>query len=288
MADGLKAHTHQDRARVVEALIPLIKRHMGRELVALAASGSFAKNSDGPYSDIDLIGFVKRPQDDDRKIVNIIFDGMLIHIWFLTPAQYLHIHKRKINVEWVFAGSNSLVPLLNASLICELAQAPCNQLPNEYLKTLREYWPQVQEAAAKFLTAISRNDTAVLPILYCGAIEKICIALSFLNARPFTTRAAIFEETRKFPKVPAHFAALLPPHGLELEPKVLYERILTVFAETEALLYSSGLTLCEQNLDAFVKPLSMNEMIRRRFWINRIFRKVVTVRDKLQLKLGSA
>ena len=61
MGEGLKRHTHPEREAMVAALVPLIIRHMGHQLVALGVGGSFARDTDGPYSDLELIGFVKKP-----------------------------------------------------------------------------------------------------------------------------------------------------------------------------------------------------------------------------------
>ena len=286
MADSLKQHTHEERKRIVEALVPLIKRHMGDELLALAVTGSFARNADGAYSDIELVGFVKRRPDGDRWFTHFIYDGMLIDIWFLTRQTYLNIHKKDVNHEWPYAALSVLTPLLNAPFIQELSDTPVSATSEDCLRALRRFWPQVQEATGKVLTAVERNDINPLPFLYWRMVERMCVALSLLNVRPFSTRAAIFTEVRTFPHLPASFEAIMSPQDWTHEPAELGRRALATFEEMERLLYSHGFELCEQNLDSFVSAQSGWDRIRRHLGIDRVARKVMKIGKAFKLKLA--
>lgn len=274
MAGGLKQHTHQERARVVKALVPLIQRHMGRDLIALAVTGSFARNTDGAYSDIELIGFVKRRQED-REIVNLIHDGMLIHLWFLTRQDYLYHHKQRVGAEWYYAAMNTLAPLINEPFVRELIEVPWQLSREDRFKALREFWPLVQEAAGKLLTAASRADSGPVPFLYWQMVEKICVALSLLNGRPYTTRAAIFEEARTFKTLPKSFDRLIAPAESMPNPSELAGRALAAFGEMEELLHAQGVQPNAESLDAFVSPLSAGKRLRRRVQIGRKIRRTV-------------
>ncbi len=272
MAGGLKQHTHQERARVVKALVPLVQRHMGRDLIALAVTGSFARNTDGAYSDIELIGFVKR-QQHDREVVNLIHDGMLIHLWFLTRQDYLYHHKQRVGAEWSYAAMNTLVPLINEPFVRELIEVPWALSREDRFRALREFWPLVQEAAGKLLTAASREDSGPVPFLYWQMVEKICVALSLLNGRPYTTRAAIFDEARTFKILPKSFDRLIAPAEGMQKPSELAGRALAAFGEVEELLYAHGAQPNAESLDAFVSPLSAGRRLRRRMQIGRKIRR---------------
>lgn len=74
---GLKAYTHADRQQVIDELLPLIQRKFGANLVAVAASASFARGEDAVYSDLELIVFVEQlPADVQRGGMGRIRDGM--------------------------------------------------------------------------------------------------------------------------------------------------------------------------------------------------------------------
>jgi hypothetical protein len=45
--------------------------------------------------------------------------------------------------------------------------------------------------------------------LYEIFAERLCVALSLLNGRAYTTRAVIFREARQFCQLPAHFEQLM-------------------------------------------------------------------------------
>ena len=284
---GLKAHSHEERGRITTVLVPLIQRHMGKQLIALAATGSFALKSDESYSDLDFIGFVRDVQDPDRAVINLIYDGLLIHVWFLTRHQYLDMHKRKVGGEWAHMGANTLVPIINEPFIRALSDAPSDAELAHYHAAILELWPLVQEATGKVMNAaISGNDENV-SFLYWAMIDKLTVVLALLNRKPFTTRSKVFSEARTFALLPESYAKLFAPL-LESDRKELGERALTVFEETERLLASQGLQLYAETLECFVKPLRFRDTIRRRLWSNALFHRTVHAADRLKKRLSEA
>ena len=249
MAQGLKQHTHEERRRITETLVPLIKRHVGRGLIALAATGSFARGTDSPYSDVELIGFVKRRPDSDRAGAKFIHDGILVDLWFLTRADYLYIHRQKIGAEWAYAGSNNLMPLINERFIREISTVPLNMTLEERLHALRDYWPVVQEAIAKVLTAADRDDLASIRFLFWQMVERVCSVTVLTNGRPFSTRAAIFTEVRTFQTLPAHIELLSIASDIAPSPAELGDRARIMFDEMETILHSLGLDLYAKSLE---------------------------------------
>ena len=282
MPDGLKKHSHQERARLVAALVPLIKRHAGKDLLALAATGSFARGTDGVYSDIELAAFVRRSPDEDRRYLNFIFDGMGIDLWFLTRGEYIDIHKGKVRHDWPYAASSILTPLLNEPYISALSEVTCNVTSGACRAVLRTFWPKVHEATTKLLTAVERGDVDPIVFLYGQMAEKMCAALSLLNAKPFTTRAAIFAEARAFGRLPEGFDLLVLSPDQPIDPTELARRAILVFGEIEQLIYSIGINPYERELGFFVSPLSGLERARRALNLDRLYRRVSRVASAIR------
>jgi hypothetical protein len=246
---------------------------MGKDLLALAVTGSFAMMSDQLYSDLDFIGFVRKPQGSDREVVNIIVDGLLIHLWFLTRQQYLYMHRQKVRAEWAYAGANTLVPLINEQFIRSLSTAPANTNPKHYRDAVQDLWPSFQEAAGKVLNAVKSGREDNVDYLYWVMVEKLSTVLALLNRKAFSTRSEVFSEARKFELLPVSFHALFEPIP-DKSPELYAERVLTIFKDTETLLLDNGFVLYSRALDSFVMPLSASAKIRRRLWQNPIYSKL--------------
>ncbi len=269
-------------------VVPLIVKHMGRDLLALAQTGSFARNSDQPFSDLDFIGFVRRRQDRDREVVNLIYDGLLIHIWFLTRDDYLFIHRNKVGAQWPYTAANTLVPLINEPFIRSLSDVPPNNNPEDYRAAIHELWPFVQEATSKLLNAvIRRNDEAVF-FLYWNMAEKLTVILSLLNAKPFSTLSSIFADARTFALLPDNYLALLDPVCESGDLNQLGQRALAAFEGTERLLHAQGFRPYTENLDCFVKPLGFGDRLRRRLWSNKLFHKAAHAADRVRKQLRNS
>jgi kanamycin nucleotidyltransferase len=274
MLRGLKQHTHQERDRVVEALIPLIQQHLGDNLAALALTGSQARGTDGPYSDIEILCFVKKRLEGDERWSRFVNDGMLIDLWYITREEYLDVYKEKVRGEWPYVAAALLVPLLNEPYVRALIDAPSAATTDRWLSALKAQWPLVQEAAAKFLNAVERDDADALMFLYWQMMEKLCVVLAFLNGHSFTTRAAVFTETRGFRELPPHFEKLLIRPDAPVKAEQLRRLTLTVFEEVEEMLFARGLSLYAKGLDSFVSRETPADRLKRRLKIDRVLRKM--------------
>jgi len=280
MLKSLKEHSHKERQQIIDALLPLIQRHVGDQLMALAATGSFARNTDAAYSDIELIAFVKERPEPGRHAVVFIHDGILVDIWILTRKDYIAHHKGGDRKQWPYAATSTLIPLLNAAFIQDLSAIPSPISLHDRVAALKDFWPEVQEAFGKLLSAIDRADTLPIPFLYWMMVEKLCVALSYVNAQPFTTRAAIFAEARSFDRLPASFHAVLEGPGSGLNLPLLGTTVKTVFVEMEEIFEDFGLELGQENLGDFVNPLTGGKF-RRRLANNRVFRKLAALGNRL-------
>jgi hypothetical protein len=259
---GLRAHSHEQRSQILNRLIPLVQKHMGKQLLALATSGSYALRNDGPYSDLDLIGFVRDVQPPDRAVVNQIHDGLLVHIWFITKEQYLDIHRRKFGEQWAFAAAISLVPLLNEPFVRALSAPSPITTASQHHAAIVELWPFAQEATGKFLNAVESGNVENSWFLYWNMIDKLTTVLALLNSRPFSTRSMVFSEARKFPILPQSYHAIFDPIS-KLDLAGHRERAMNVFSETERLLEARGLLHYADSLECFVEPPRFGDGVRR-------------------------
>ena len=71
-------------------MAPLVKKRFGENLIALAACGSYARNEDCDYSDLELVAFVKK-MPRGKKVGGFakLYDGMLIELTWSTRETYL-------------------------------------------------------------------------------------------------------------------------------------------------------------------------------------------------------
>src|SRR5262245_22591112 len=178
---GIKPYTHADRQRVIAELIPLIRRKFGANLVALAASASFARGEDSDYSDLELTAFVKEmPEGVQRGGMGRIRDGMLVELVWMTRETYL-ARTREVTHDWYIAGSDTLLPLINPAFIEELNRYQVEHLHEKCLAQARRRWYEVQESTAKVLNAILTANREGLPLLLFDMTLHMLIVLSFLN-----------------------------------------------------------------------------------------------------------
>jgi hypothetical protein len=269
---GLKIHCHRERVQVVETLVPLIKRHIGRDLIALAITGSVARNTDRSFSDIELIGIVRRPIGG-RAYVKFIYDGLLVDIWCLTKREYIAEHREKVRPSWPYAASNVLVPLFNEKLINEISNIPYNYSEADRFDRIEQEWMVFQERVSKVLNAAHDKNENSLPYLFWQMVEKMCALLSILNGRPFITRATAFEEVRDFEKLPEKFHDLVRPEAAQGAAADVAGVTRALFDSMERLLQENGLRLYPSTLDEFVAPATARTRLAEALKLRSMARK---------------
>jgi kanamycin nucleotidyltransferase len=287
MGPGLRHHSHEERSRIVDALVPLVKRHMGKNLLALAATGSFARGTDGGYSDVELIGIVRKPVGD-RASVKFIYDGMLIDMWFLTVREYLDDHRLKVRPTWPYTVSSVLVPLYNDPLINEIHRTGYNTSIEDRIAALRKIWPEFQESSAKVLTAVERGQGIVISHLFWQMAEKMCAILSLLNGKPFSTRAAVFTEVRDFDRLPKDFRTLLTSRVTESGAEEIARTTIALFEGLERLLVEADIELYASSLGSFVQVETVGMKMRRSPSVGRFARKAHKAGQKIRRILRPA
>jgi hypothetical protein len=248
---GIRSYTHADRQQVIEELLPLIQRKFGANLVAVAASASFARGEDSDYSDLELIAFVERmPADAQRGGMGRIRAGMLIELVWMTRAAYLAT-TRDVTGDWYIAGSDTLLPLINAPFIEELNRYQVDRLREKCHDEARRRWYAVLESTAKVLNAIMASSRDGLPLLLFDTTLHMLIVLSFLNQTPYVTFARFITQARAFELKPASFTALLDMivQGSYQDHTALRALVVEVFSQFEAIFEALGVELYDSDID---------------------------------------
>ena len=250
---GLKNHTRKDREALIEKLLPKIQDFFGDNLVAFATQGSFSRNRDSDFSDLELIVFVREMAKNkkwDGK--GIVFDGMLIELVWTTKEHYLETTK-ELNSDWFISGSDLLLPIINPDFIDDLNSFRPERLEEKCLEQAKKQWPDTQEATGKVLNAIAMKNTSGLPLLLYMMFLEMLKTLSFLNHLPYTTLAKFVEEAERFEIKPKRFNVLAEclTSGFFSNPAYLAVLIQDVFTGFEDIFESKGISVYSKDLDDF-------------------------------------
>ena len=248
---GLKKYSHHDREKVIREMVPLIKKKFGDNLIALAADASYARGEDTDYSDLELFAFVREmPTGKDMEGMSRIRDGMLVELIWTTKETYL-TKVKEVTKEWYLAGSDTLLPIINEEFIAELNRYQVENLREKCLKEAVRFWPEVQEAAAKVLNAITQENREGLPLLLYYMVNNMLVALSLLNRTPYITLARFFTRARSFKTKPDRFDELLEMivAGNYTNLPLLKELTEDIFEEFEKIFDDLGCELYHTSLD---------------------------------------
>lgn len=247
--NGLKKYTHQERQETVEKILPQIREKFDDNLIALAAQGSFARNEDFDYSDLELIAFVKEMPEGHRGIGRIV-DGLLVELVWTTREKYI-AETLELNDMWYLSASDKLLPIINAEFIEELENYRAENLKEKCLSEAKRHWHEVQEATAKTLNAIASENRDGLPLVLFDMTRHFLISLSFLNQTPYTTFSKFISEARDFPIKPPEFDDLLDliVKGEYRDLRLLEKKIETVFSQFEAIFEDLGVELYDDEID---------------------------------------
>ena len=248
---GIKKHTHKDRERIIDDMVPLIKKKFGENLIALAVCCSYARNEDTDYSDLELTAFVKTmPEGKPMGGLAKLYDGMLIELLWMTRETYLKT-TLDVNENWHYSGSDRMLPIINPEFIADLSAHRPRDLKQKCLDQAIGCFTEVQETVTKVLNAIKQDNHEGMPLLFFEMINQIVRILSFLNQTPFVTASRMISQTRDFRTQPRSFGKLLDlaVKGEYQNFRALHEVTVAVFEELETIFEDSGLPLYDDNID---------------------------------------
>jgi len=248
---GIKAHSHQDRSRVIEEMIPLIRKKFGSDLTALAAQGSYARGEDGPYSDLELIAFLKKmPKGETVSDMAKIRDGMLVELTWTTREKYLQ-STIDVNDDWFLSGSDILLSIINREYIANLKTYQAKRVKENCLKYAAQRFYEVQECATKLLNAIEDDNLENIGLLAHTTFRYMLEMLSFLNQTPYKALSRFVTEAAQLPMKPDGFDELtkLMVEGDCRNLPRLKEAVTVVFEGFEELFEDLGVELYYDNVD---------------------------------------
>jgi len=206
---GIKKYTHADRQKVIEEMIPLIKRKFGDNLLGLASLASFARGDDADYSDLELVAYLKKmPEDNEPKGMSKIRDGLLVELeWTTVEEEIKKTHE--VTGDWYIAGSDVQEAIINADVINTINDFVPENLEAKCLAKAAELWNEVQEATCKVLNAVSQKNREGISLLVFDMLLQMLKILAFLNHTPFVTFSSFIAQAREFKIKPERFDDLI-------------------------------------------------------------------------------
>jgi len=236
---------------VLEEFVPLVRRKFGENLVALAATASYARGEDSDYSDLELTAFVKAMPEGRRwGGVSKIRDGLLIELIWTTREIYL-ADTREVTGNWYLAGSDTLLPVINDEFIDELNGYAVENLREKCLTRAAKHWHEVQEATAKVLNAALAGNRDGVPLLVGDMLRHMLIVASFLNQTPYVTFSRFISQARDFEIKPAGLDVLFDTvvQGTYQDLRALEKNVVSVFSQFESIFAELGIELYDADLD---------------------------------------
>ncbi len=201
---GLKGYTHRQRTKIInDVLVPKIRKELGKNLIAIAADGSYARNEDTDFSDIELMIFVKDSKKLPRGFGKIL-DGILIDGLFTIEDDY-YKNTLEPNEWWFISGSDTLKPITNPHFIKKVQKYKVKNLSAKCLKHSKNLLIEIQESFGKLFNVIKKkNRDNLFPVL-ADAVMQVLKLMTFINETPYKTLGSFITQARKFKLKPEGF-----------------------------------------------------------------------------------
>ena len=188
---GIKKYTHAERQKVIEEMIPLIKKKFGDNLLGLASLASFARGDDADYSDLELVAYLKKmPEGNEPKGMSKIRDGLLVELEWTTKEDEIK-KTHEVTGDWYIAGSDVQKAIINEDLIKKINDFAPENLEAKCLAQAVGLWNAVQEATCKVLNAITQRNGEGISILLFDMFLQMLKILAFLNHTPYVTFSSL-------------------------------------------------------------------------------------------------
>jgi hypothetical protein len=205
---GLRRHTHTERAELLKAVVvPMLRRELGKNLIAIAADGSFARYEDRSYSDLELMIFVKSSKDLPVGFSKI-HDGLLVEGLFVTEEEY-HRMVHEPNRDWYIAGSDKLMAITNPRFVHKLETYRVKNLAQKCDEVASGMLNEIQEAFGKLQNAIDTTNQENLYLILSDAVMAVLRLLAFINRKPYKSLNSMISEARELAKKPRGFDDLM-------------------------------------------------------------------------------
>ena len=201
---GLKKYTHVQRTKIItKMMVPRIKKALGKNLIAVAADGSYARNEDTDFSDIELIIFVRNKKNlpvGFRRIIN----GILVEGLYFTEQEYYR-STLEPNEYWYISGSDTLKPITNRRFIKKVQRYTVENLSTKCFNHARKVLYEIQESFGKLLNAIrKKNGENLFPVL-ADAVINLLKLMALINETPYKTLSSFITQAKHFQIKPKGF-----------------------------------------------------------------------------------
>ena len=192
------------RTKIITTMIvPRIKIALGKNLIAIAADGSYARNEDTDFSDIELIIFVKNKKNlpvGFRRVIN----GILIEGLYLTEQEYYRCTLEP-NEYWYISGSDTLEAITNRKFIKKVQRYSVDNLSTKCFNHAKEVLYEIQESFGKLLNAVrKKNKENLFPVL-ADAVINLLKLMALINKTPYKTLSSFITQAKHFPIKPKGF-----------------------------------------------------------------------------------
>ena len=232
---GLRKHTHEQRTFIIKKrIVPLLKRELGENLAAIAADGSYARNEDTGFSDIEMMIFVKEKKNLPHGFARII-NGILVEGLFVTEEEYCK-NTIEPNENWYISGSDVLLPIINRPFIDKIKQYKVTNSSKKCFSCAKDLLFDIQESFGKLFTVIDeQNKENIFPVIADVVMQTLKL-IAFINEKPYKTLSSFIAQAREFKIQPGGFDEFIQiiVDGLYCDFSILEECAKTLFAGIEA------------------------------------------------------
>jgi predicted nucleotidyltransferase len=205
---GLKKHTHAERTEILRKIIaPMLRRELGKKLIAIAADGSYARHEDQSYSDLELMIIVKRNSHLPRGFAKI-HDGLLVEGLFVTEQEY-HKMINEPNKDWYIAGSDKLIPITNRRFIAKLQKYRTKNFGQKCDRFAIDMLNEIQEAFGKLFNTIEAKNRANLFPILADAVMAVFRLMAFINRKSYTSLNSMVSEAKIYETKPDGFTEFM-------------------------------------------------------------------------------
>jgi len=208
---GIKKYTHKERAEVLHEMVPLIKRKFGKNLLAIAARGSFARKTDQPYSDLELFAFIKEMPRGQKKIpyakMHKIRDGLSVELIWITEKAYLN-EVKEVTGSWFGVGSEKLLLVYGKKFIDKLNRYKPENVKQKALEQATALWPGIFFSNSAVIKIAEKKDHEKIALAMYHMFENILSFLAFINQAPYSSSSQKINESKTFKIKPKDFSKL--------------------------------------------------------------------------------
>jgi len=208
---GIKKYTHKERAVVLDEMVPYIKRKFKKNLLAIAARGSFARNTDQPYSDLELFAFLKEMPHGQKKLpyakMHKIKDGLSVELIWITEKAYLS-EVKEVTGAWFGVGSEKLLPVYGNKFIDKLNRYKPKDVKQKTMEQAAALWPGIFFSSSAVIKVAEQKDHEKIALAMHHMFENILNFLAFINQSPYSSSSKKIIESKKFKTKPKDFSKL--------------------------------------------------------------------------------